>query len=209
MLTRTRPRRGIAALRRFVNSQPITRCELCAAPIDEERHTHLFEPANGRLLCACPLCACTLGEATDGRYRAVPDRVEALPDFRIADADWQALGLPVDIAWLVYSTPLAGPVAFYPGPAGTTQMPLAPDAWSALVAHNPILAALAPDVEALLANRMRGRRLYYRVPIDRCYELVGLIRTQWQGWSGGDEVWRAIEDYFGRLGAASGRERVA
>ena len=36
---------------------------------------------------------------------------------------------------------------------------------------------MQPDVEALLVNRVGGRRLYYLAPIDVCFELVGLMRT--------------------------------
>jgi hypothetical protein len=198
MLTRMRPRHGVAALRRFVQAQPVERCELCAAMIGD-RHPHLLEPGEGRLLCACLACAYAAGARADGRFRLVPDRVEALADFRISDAEWHALGLPVEMAWLFHSTPAGRPIAVHPGPAGATQSLVMPDAWQALVARNPILANFEADVEALLVNRTGGRQGYYRVPIDRCFELVGLIRTQWQGWSGGDAVWQAIDDYFARL----------
>lgn len=36
----------------------------------------------------------------------------------------------------------------------------------------------------------------YLVPIDACYELVGLVRTHWRGFDGGQEVWDAIEAFF-------------
>ena len=64
---------------------------------------------------------------------------------------------------------------------------------------NPALGALQPDVEALLVNRTHGCREYYLVPIDRCYALVGTIRRQWRGLSGGSEVWEAIGGFFARL----------
>jgi Family of unknown function (DUF5947) len=62
-----------------------------------------------------------------------------------------------------------------------------------------VLRDLQPDVEALLVNRTKGCREYYRVPIDRCYLLVGLIRTHWRGLSGGSEAWDAIDGFFARL----------
>jgi hypothetical protein len=37
------------------------------------------------------------------------------------------------------------------------------------------------------------------VPIDRCFALVGLIRTHWRGLSGGAEAWQAIRDFFAQL----------
>jgi hypothetical protein len=209
MLTRTRPRQGITALRRFVRSQPIERCELCAAPIGQS-HPHLLEPASTVLLCCCPVCASSVGENPDGRYLRIPERIEAVPEFRMSDAEWRALGVPVEMAWLVYNTPASGPVAFYPGPVGVTHSPIGTSAWSALVSRNPVLAGFAADVEALLVNRVRGQRAHYRVPIDRCYELAGLLRTHWRGWSGGDDVWPEIDDYFNRLvPAARPGERVA
>ena len=129
----------------------------------------------------------------------MPNRVEALRDFRISDAEWQALGLPVEMAWLFHSTPVGRPIAVHPGPAGATQSLVAPEAWKALVARTRSWRRSRPMSRRCYVNRTGGRRGYYRVPIDRCFELVGLIRTQWQGWSGGDAVWQAIDDYFVRL----------
>jgi hypothetical protein len=54
-------------------------------------------------------------------------------------------------------------------------------------------------VEALLINRIRESREYYIVPIDACYRFVGLIRVSWRGLSGGEEVWKAIEQFFADL----------
>ena len=79
------------------------------------------------------------------------------------------------------------------------------DGWLQLVAVNPLLGTMRPDVEALLVNRTHGSNEYFLVPIDRCYALVGTIRRQWRGLSGGSEVWEAIGDFFGRLRLESGR----
>jgi hypothetical protein len=57
------------------------------------------------------------------------------------------------------------------------------------------------DVEAFLVNRVGTKREYYVVPIDVCFELVGLIRKHWRGLSGGDTVWRQVETFFARLSA--------
>jgi hypothetical protein len=62
-----------------------------------------------------------------------------------------------------------------------------------------VLRKLEPDVEALLANRVGQAREYYRVGIDECYKLVGLIRMHWQGFSGGTEVWNEIAGFFAGL----------
>ncbi len=39
------------------------------------------------------------------------------------------------------------------------------------------------------------------MPIDLCYRLVGLIRAQWRGFSGGAEVWDAIDRFYADLDA--------
>jgi hypothetical protein len=59
-------------------------------------------------------------------------------------------------------------------------------------------------VEALLVNRTEGARDYYRVPIDQCYALTGLIRSRWRGIAGGQQAWDAIRRFFAVL-KASGR----
>ena len=87
-------------------------------------------------------------------------------------------------------------MAYYPSPAGATESLLDLEGWQALVDSNPILHRLAPDVEALLVNRVKDARQYYLVPIDACYQLVGLIRLAWRGLGGGTEVWEAIAGFF-------------
>ncbi len=76
---------------------------------------------------------------------------------------------------------------------------MALEAWQALADDNPVLRDLEPDVEALLVNRVGETRDYYRVGIDECYKLVGLIRTHWRGLSGGTAVWEEIGRFFAGL----------
>src|SRR5581483_6939471 len=42
------------------------------------------------------------------------------------------------------------------------------------------------------------------LPLDACYELVGLIRLGWRGFDGGEKVRADIESFFARLRARSG-----
>jgi hypothetical protein len=60
---------------------------------------------------------------------------------------------------------------------------------------------MLPDVQALLVHRPTGDkgRLVFIVPIDLCYELVGLIRRHWKGFDGGEEANRAIAEFFAGL----------
>jgi len=52
-----------------------------------------------------------------------------------------------------------------------------------------------------LVNRVEGAREHYRVPIDQCYALTGVIRARWLGLSGGVDAWRAIRACFAALKA--------
>jgi hypothetical protein len=197
----------VATLRRFVGSPATERCELCGSGLGAE-HRHLVEPANRRLLCACESCVGKIAAASNGEYRIVPGGGRLLPDFHMSDAEWDALRLPIDMAFLFHGTPERRPVALYPGPAGATESLLHLEAWEQLVASNPALADLEPDVEALLVNRIDGAREYYRVPIDRCFALVGLIRTRWRGLSGGAEAWQAIHRFFDELRSPAAAPRA-
>ena len=183
-------------LRRFVRATEEEHCEFCSKAIDS-RHAHLVERATRKFFCACPQCAFLLGGGE--RFAALRARADALRDFDLSDDEWEGFRIPIDLAFVFRSTPAQGPVAIYPGPAGAIESPFAADGWSRLIAANPMLAHLDPDVEALLVNRMNGAREYYLVSIDRCYALVGLIRRHWRGLSGGAEVWEAVRDYFRTL----------
>jgi hypothetical protein len=94
-------------------------------------------------------------------------------------------------------------VAFYPSPAGATESLLPLNTWSDLVGANPVLGEMEPDVEALLVNRVDSSRMpvEYIAPIDVCYRLVGIVRTNWRGFSGGTELWDAVGRFFVDLDA--------
>lgn len=176
------------------------RCDLCAEPL-APAHRHLVDVESRRLLCACR--ACTLlferpGSAA-GRLRLLPTGRRRLERFALSDADWAALRIPVEMAFFFHSTPAGRVVALYPSPLGATESLLQLDAWDELVAANPSLRELEPDVEALLVCRAHGLREHWRVPIDDCYELVGLIRVSWRGFGGGEQVWRALARFFDEL----------
>jgi hypothetical protein len=121
----------------------------------------------------------------------------------LTDAQWATLMVPIDMAFFFYSTPSSKLVALYPSPAGPTESLLSLESWDEIVSTNPLLESMEPDVEALLVNRVRGARDYYLAPIDECYKLVGLIRANWRGLSGGTEVWNEIADFFKQLRAKS------
>jgi hypothetical protein len=172
-------------------------CELCSEPIPPE-HRHLLDLHDRKLLCACRPCSILFDSraAGGGHYRLIPDRSRYLADFELGDALWQNLRIPVDLAFFFHSSAAGRVVAFYPSPLGATESLLELDDWQELVTRNPLLERLEHDVEALLVNRARGAREHWLVPVDRCYALVGVIRTRWKGFGGGPEVWADVDSFF-------------
>lgn len=195
----------VAALRGFLGTgqAAVARCELCGNEISHE-HVHLVEPATRRLLCACQACGILFDSPVAKQYRRVPSQAVSLHDLELTDQQWDAFMIPINMAFFFNDTNSGGIVAQYPGPAGATESTLDLEAWDDLVTANPQLNDIQADVEALLINRVGGAREYYRVPIDRCYALVGQIRTHWHGLSGGSETRDAIQNFFAALRAETG-----
>jgi hypothetical protein len=192
--------------RRRETRPPAEQCELCSAEI-AAHHRHLLQISNRELICVCHPCSILFGDpvAGAGKYRLVPSRYLLLPDFQMTDEQWDSLMIPVNMVYIFNSTITNRVMAFYPSPAGAMESMLSLEGWDELVSSNPVLNELEPDVEALLINRVQNKggegnyREHYIVPIDSCYELVGLIRLKWKGLSGGEEVWKAIAEFFDGL----------
>lgn len=161
----------------------------------------MVEPMTRQMVCACEPCAILFSGQAVMKYKRVPRRVRALPDFKLSDGQWDSLMIPIQLAFFFQSTPDNRVIALYPSPAGPTESLLPLDSWNEIVLDNPVLQKMEPDVEALLVYRVRGASEYYLVPIDECYKLVGLIRAHWRGLSGGTEVWREIGQFFTELTA--------
>lgn len=183
---------------------PEEQCDFCSDPIPPD-HRHLLEVANRQVLCVCRPCSILFDKegAAEGRYRVIPDRVYRLEDFQMDDVQWEQLRIPVNLAFFFYSTPAERVQAFYPSPMGPTESLLQLDAWSQLEEANPVLTEMAPDVEALLINRTHDDQQYLLAPIDECFRLVGLIRMNWRGLSGGTTVWNEVDQFFQDLNARS------
>jgi hypothetical protein len=192
----------VGALRSFARNRkqeqlPVEHCELCSEIIPSS-HSHLLNLSSRALVCVCQACSLLFSQQGSGvgKYLLVPRRYLALTDFHMADEQWDELSIPVNMAFIFRSTGAKPVMAYYPSPAGATESLLDLPGWQALLDTNPILNELESDVEALLINRVKDARQYYIVPIDACYQLVGLIRQSWRGLGGGTEVWEAIASFF-------------
>jgi len=195
--------KSLGILRRLAQPrQAQERCELCSIPVAPD-HRHLMEMANGQIVCACDPCAVRFEAVIGGRFKLIPRNARLLADFEVSDVEWDRLALPINLVFIFHSSRTRKLTAMYPSPAGATESLLPLENWSALIEKNPALTLLDSDVEALLVNRVGEARDYFIAPIDRCYELVGLIRKHWRGLAGGTVVWEQIEQFFSRLKARS------
>ncbi len=183
---------------------PGERCDYCATPLGPD-HGHLVDLRDRRILCSCHPCRIVFepGGAAQGRYKVVPTRYLEVADFAIDDARWDALAVPIGLAFFFFNSLEQKMVAFYPGPAGATESLLSHEAWDAIAAEYPVFATLEPDVEAILIDR-REQTSCLIVPIDAAYELVGLMRLNWRGFDGGTEARQRLDAFFAKL-----RERAA
>jgi hypothetical protein len=205
LITNNSGRGSLATLQQFVRkpARIVERCELCAALLPPE-HQHLLELEKRQVTCACGACVILFGSGAKQTYRSIPRDTQKLHDFMMDDQEWDSLLIPINLAYFVYDSPAARTIAQYPSPGGAMESSLDLEYWSAIMERNPVLKKFQPDVEALLVNRIHPTPRYYRVPIDRCFQLVGVIRTHWRGLSGGAEVWTEIDRFFDALDTLSG-----
>jgi hypothetical protein len=168
-------------------------CELCPIGIGED-HRHLLDLEERRIVCVCETCWSM--RSGDPRYRPTGVRTLWLEDFVMPEEVWASFQIPIGLAFLLRSAVTGSVVALYPSPAGATESELELTAWDELCAANPILERLEPDAEALVVNRTAKEHQYAIVPTDQAYRLVGLIKSRWEGISGGREVDVAIAEYF-------------
>jgi hypothetical protein len=182
------------------------RCEMCSEPIAEE-HQHVVNVDGRQLMCVCRGCYLLFTESNaELRYRAIPDRYLAFPDFALNRREWEALQIPVGLAFFFRNTALGRTVAFYPGPAGATESELDLTAWNNIRDTDPRVDMLADDTEALIVRVPEDETLApecFLVPIDACYEFVGRLRMLWHGFDGGQQVRDFIAEFFDLLAARS------
>jgi hypothetical protein len=194
-------------LRRFLEPQKpdVARCEMCAEPTGTE-HGHVVNVESRALLCTCRSCYLlfTHEAGAQRRYRSVPERHLYDPAFRLTQATWDELQIPVRTAFFFRNSTLDQTVALYPSPAGATESLLPLDTWERVLADNPAMADARPDVEALLVDRRpEGGFACHLVPIDACYELVGRLRQVWRGFDGGQQAHQATDEFFAMVSARS------
>jgi hypothetical protein len=198
--------KAITALRRLQlrempdGPQPIeAECDLCGTSMPED-HRHLLELEERRIVCVCESCwALRSGEA---QYRPTGSRVVVLDDIDLPDELWARLRIPIGLAFFLRTDD--GVVAFYPSPAGATESELELEAWDELVGRNGVVGDIERDSEALVVDKLNDGIQAAIVPTDEAYRMVGLVKANWEGISGGQGVPAAVAGFFDEL-----RTRVA
>ncbi len=148
-------------------------------------------------MCACRACYLLFTQpgAARGRYRAVPDRYLTDPDHPLDGSEWDALEIPVGLAFFLHNSRAGDGHRLLPEPGGRDRVPAGP--------RRPG-TELAADAPAARRGRTRRRGHpdhplglagdgveCFVVPIDACYELAGRMRLHWRGFDGGAEARQA------------------
>jgi hypothetical protein len=171
-------------------------CELCPSGLGAN-HRHLLRLDERRIICVCETCWSM--RSGDAEYRPTGGRTVWLDDFVLTDELWAGLQIPIGLAFMMRSSLTDMMVALYPSAAGATEHELDIFAWTSLAAANPVLEDLQPDAEALVVNRLSDPAQVVIAPLDQCYRLVGLVKSRWQGISGGAGIEAAVEEFFAGL----------
>jgi hypothetical protein len=177
---------------------------MCGVAVAEE-HGHVADTQDHRLLCVCRPCYLLFSAdgAGGARFRGVGTTVHLVDDLALDEVTWSGLQIPVELAFFLSQGDPPSYAAFYPGPSGATQSTLDLSSWQDILAANPALATVQPDVEAILLRHHDPGFTCYVTPVDVCYELVGIVRTHWVGLAGGAEVWGRIDAFFDGLARRS------
>jgi hypothetical protein len=173
-------------------------CDICGVDIPDE-HRHLLHLVERRILCACE--SCWGMRSGEGDYRPTGARTMWLADLDLPDDLWASFQIPIGLAFFMESTVSGCVVAMYPSPVGATESELHFESWQRMCGLNPVLVNLEADIEGLVVNRLSDPPAYLIAPIDKCYELTGIIKASWEGISGGAEVETAVAGFFERLRA--------
>ncbi|MGI8727621.1 MAG: DUF5947 family protein [Solirubrobacterales bacterium] len=183
-------------------------CDLCGSPISAD-HRHLLHLDERRMLCSCETC--WNERSGEPSYRPAGARVAWLGEFELPDEAWASFQIPIGLAFFMRTGDPVRTFAFYPSPAGATESEIDEAAWQRLTDLNPQIGGLERDCEALIINRMSDQHQFAVAPIDECYRLVGMIKTTWEGISGGSGPQEAIERFFAelRIRSATGAARMS
>jgi hypothetical protein len=192
---------AVSALRRLQirqmpeGPQPIeAECDLCGTSMPED-HRHLLQLDERSIVCVCESCWAL--RSGDAEFRPVGSRVIWLDSLDLPDDLWARFHIPIGLAFFMRTG--GGVVAFYPSPAGATESEIDPGVFAELCERNPRVKELDVDAEVLIVDRLGEGMRSAIAPTDQAYKLVGLVKTNWQGISGGPALAGAVDGFFEEL----------
>ena len=156
-------------LKKKPRSAPGERCDYCSVPLDSE-HSHLIDLKSRRILCSCRPCYIVFQP-----QGAAQGRYKPVPS-RYAEVEGFSVG---DGEW------------------DSLQIPIRPSLVASscsMRSDSELSRALLPTPPARIVDQSP-----LIVPIDAAYELVGLMRTSWRGFDGGEEAWKRIDAFFSKI----------
>ena len=194
---------GFEVLRRFAKARaPVERCDLCGLEIGPD-HDHLIDPAERRLVCACGACAVLFSAQAGTKFKRVPQDVT-----RTRRADDQRLrsGRRSGCRSIWRSSTTARRRDGW-WPATPVRRARRSPCWSsrpgrkssASIPSSPACSPTSRRCWSTACAAARTRTACFLVPIDQCFRLVGIIRMQWKGFTGGTAVWEEIDGFFAEL----------
>ncbi len=179
-------------------AEDVARCDICGTSIPDG-HRHLLQLSERRIECVCESCWAL--RSGDPEYRPTGSRTLWLTELELPEDLWASFQIPIGLAFFMQSSTAGCVVAMYPSPAGATESELHFSSWTRMVELNPLLGGLEADVEGLIVNRLSDPHSHLIAPIDRCYELTGLVKASWEGISGGARVQAEIAEFLDGLRA--------
>jgi hypothetical protein len=172
--------------------QPIeANCDLCGTSMAED-HRHLLQLDERQIVCVCESCWAL--RSGDAEFRPVGSRVIWLDSLDLPDDLWARFGIPIGLAFFLRSG--GGVVAFYPSPAGATEKEIDAGVFSELEERNPRVRELDEESEVLIVDRLGEQMRSAIAPTDEAYRLVGLVKANWRGISGGPVLQDAVDGFF-------------
>src|SRR6202453_2827172 len=112
------------------------RCELCSAELSPI-HQHLLDPKKREIVCSCDGCAVLFCGQAGAHYLRVPRRIRALSDFQMDSLQWEALMIPINLAFFYRDSAADKVRAMYPSPAGAIESLLSLESWTEIASEHP------------------------------------------------------------------------
>ena len=163
---------------------------------DPAEHRHLRRPPRAASCCARAgraRCSSTAAAAGGGHLRLVPTPARA-GRLRARRRGWDRAADPGRHGVLLPQHARRG------GSSPSTRARWAPRSRCSSSTPGrssrratPCSASSSPTSRRCWSAARAACAEHWLVPIDDCYELVGVIRTRWRGFGGGEEVWEEID----------------